>query len=119
MGGACQFCGATQPLEFDCHPVPETSHHFMPWPQRIRFYWQQFLKGNLRLLCKRCHLVETAKMNSKCAHVSFKRLRPSPFVLLSVPRPQLKCVESALAALGVPVVIHSVASEYMEVGRTG
>jgi hypothetical protein len=72
MGGVCQMCPATQPLEFDCYPVPETSHHFMPWPQRIRFYWQQHLKGNLRLLCRKCHLRQTAIHNSKGSKLTWE-----------------------------------------------
>src|ERR1700689_223642 len=65
LGGRCSKCAATHPLEFDCYPVPETSHHFMPWPQRIRFYWQQHLAGNLRGLCKPCHTRATSILNSK------------------------------------------------------
>jgi 5-methylcytosine-specific restriction endonuclease McrA len=65
MGGACQFCGTPQSLEFDVHPMADTSHHFFDSARRMRFYWQMKLIGNLRLLCRKCHLSETAKMNSK------------------------------------------------------
>ena len=105
MGGKCQACCATQALEFDCYPVPETSHHFMPWPRKIRFYFEQFFKGNLRLLCKRCHLRETAVMNSKVRHVSFTKFESLPYAVLCVPRQQLLAAQTILSASGVPAVI--------------
>lgn len=65
LGNRCSQCGAVTALEFDCYPVPESSHHLMDWPRRIAFYWQQHLLGNLRLLCKRCHVRATAILNCK------------------------------------------------------
>ena len=56
LGAKCVQCGATHQLELDCWPLPETSHHFMPMPERVRFYWRMHQVGNIRLLCKSCHV---------------------------------------------------------------
>jgi hypothetical protein len=69
MGGKCAKCSATENLEFDCYPVAESSHHNMSWPVRIRFYWKQFGLSNLRLMCKRCHVIATALQASKASGV--------------------------------------------------
>ena len=102
MGGACQLCCTTQSLEFDCYPVPETSHHFMPSPMRIRFYWQQFRQRNLRLLCKSCHVRETAKMNSKFIGVHARLLSATPAVVFSVSPVWASLARKVLAASAVP-----------------
>ena len=60
LGGRCSRCGCTESLEFDCIVPVGSAHHFMPWPQRIRFYWQQHLNGNLQLLCSVCHRQQDA-----------------------------------------------------------
>lgn len=65
LGGCCQFCGSTNFLEFDFRGVNGEKHHFMPWPERIRWYWRQHLLGFVRLLCRRCHILVTHKENSK------------------------------------------------------
>jgi hypothetical protein len=109
MGGACQSCRTSESLEFDCYPVPDTAHHYFPSPQRMRFYWQQFLKNNLRLLCKRCHQIETAKMNSKSIHSSLRFFSPLPFLPIFVSRENFSRAQTALADGGVPFEVPSCA----------
>lgn len=65
LGGKCARCPRTENLHCDCITPQGAAHHFMPWPQRVRFYWQQHLKGNLQLLCPQCHVAKTAAENSK------------------------------------------------------
>lgn len=65
LGGKCNMCASTHSLEMDCIVPVGAAHHFMPWPQRIRFYWQQHLLRNLQLLCRRCHLKKTSHDNCK------------------------------------------------------
>jgi 5-methylcytosine-specific restriction endonuclease McrA len=65
LGGRCSQCSSTGPLEFDCIFPRGAYHHMLPWPARIRFYWQEHLVGNLQLLCRACHTRKTAADNSK------------------------------------------------------
>jgi len=65
LGGVCFACGCQDSLEFDCIAPRGRQHHLMSWPERIRFYWQEHLHGNLQLLCKRCHLRKTQMDNQK------------------------------------------------------
>lgn len=75
LGGKCARCPRTENLHCDCIEPQGYAHHFMPWPQRTRWYWQQHLKGNLQLLCPRCHIQKTCSENRKANGVR----RPHPF----------------------------------------
>lgn len=65
LGGKCARCPRTEHLDCDVIVSVGPAHHFMSYPERVRFYWQQHLKGNLQLLCKTCHLAKTTAENSK------------------------------------------------------
>jgi len=69
LGGKCATCPRTENLHCDCIIPQGCAHHFMPWPQRVRFYWQEHLKGNLQLLCPRCHIRKTTLENHKARGV--------------------------------------------------
>lgn len=72
LGGKCKMCPATDELEMDCITPQGSFHHYMPWPERVRFYWQQFLAGNLQALCQRCHRRKTALDNRNHKSLSTK-----------------------------------------------
>lgn len=75
LGGKCAKCPATTALEFDCIVPQGPAHKYMPWPARVRWYWQEFLRKNLQLLCRECHKEKTRIENSK-----FRRLTiPCPW----------------------------------------
>lgn len=65
MGGFCLNCGGVEALEFHVVSSLGAAHHFYPWPERIRFYQQQFLAANLQLLCKSCHQRVTSQSQRK------------------------------------------------------
>lgn len=65
MGCRCVRCSSFENLEFDCIVPTGHVHHGMEWPRRVRFYWQELLRGNLQLLCKTCHVRKTAEENCK------------------------------------------------------
>jgi hypothetical protein len=65
LGGCCRLCRSTHQLEFDVIAGVGSAHHFMDWPSRIRFYFQQHLLANLQILCKPCHLRKTIMSNHK------------------------------------------------------
>lgn len=69
LGGKCARCSRTENLHCDCILPQGFLHHFMPWPQRVRWYWQQHIKGNLQLLCPSCHIRKTTLENSKARGV--------------------------------------------------
>lgn len=66
LGGHCQSCSSTHKLEFHFHGFGGENHHFMPWPERIRWYWSRHLRGEVTLLCKLCHqkVTHTENRNS-------------------------------------------------------
>jgi|SRR5271170_3904759 len=66
LGGKCARCSKTENLEMDCIVSVGSEHHFMSWPERIRFYWQQHLQNNLQLLCPTCHHLKTFLENTRC-----------------------------------------------------
>lgn len=65
LGGVCLVCRVPDDLQFDCIAPRGHAHHLMSHPERIRFYWREFLAGNLQLLCRRCHLRKTQLQNAK------------------------------------------------------
>lgn len=68
LGSVCVSCQSTNKLHFDCIVPQGPAHHLMAWPERIRWYWQQHLLGNLQLLCPRCHLRKTQRDNRLRLH---------------------------------------------------
>jgi len=67
LGGKCVQCGEIEDLQFDCIVPQGPAHKFMPWPRRIRWYWCEHLRGNLQLLCPKCHTYKTTRENQKGA----------------------------------------------------
>lgn len=65
MGGQCVHCPETSFLQFHCKERRGGEHHRLQWEARIRFYWLEFGKGNLELLCPACHTRQTLLENSK------------------------------------------------------
>ena len=59
LGGKCSRCKSTMGLEFDCILPAGAEHHGLGSAARIRFYRGEHAKGNLQLLCARCHNVKT------------------------------------------------------------
>lgn len=51
LGGACEACGTTEDLQFDCIEPCGHEHHEMEWSQRASFYRKQHKARNLQLLC--------------------------------------------------------------------
>ena len=91
LGGRCRCCSATACLEFDCIIPRGRTHHLMPWPERVRFYWQEQLVGNLQLLCKPCHQRKTAldllKARPSVTAIGLSRLLVSPVRVQFLPAP--------------------------------
>jgi 5-methylcytosine-specific restriction endonuclease McrA len=59
MGGVCCHCGSGENLEFDCIVPTGDYHHKLGVKSRVSFYRQQWLCGNLQLLCRPCHEIKT------------------------------------------------------------
>jgi hypothetical protein len=57
LGRECKACGAARQLTFDCvKPDGAKRHHgAMSWRQRMNFYWAEFERGNLQVLCLGCN----------------------------------------------------------------
>lgn len=61
LGGYCKLCGATKNLEFD-HVVPiDWTPSAKSQSQRAAEYKREFAKGNLQILCSKCHGKKTAE----------------------------------------------------------
>jgi hypothetical protein len=59
LGGVCSVCGGTENIEFHLrYELPDTSLIVATkwWPERMRFYLQQYRDGNLLMRCQRCNL---------------------------------------------------------------
>jgi hypothetical protein len=80
LGGRCRSCGEIEDLQFDCISPRGPAHKLMPWPARIRWYWQEHLRGNIQLLCPRCHVRKTCFENQKGPRF----LSPLPSALHSI-----------------------------------
>jgi 5-methylcytosine-specific restriction endonuclease McrA len=78
MGSRCAVCGATGTLHFDCIQRQGPAHHYMPLPERTRYYEKQHSLKNLQLLCPRCHSQKTAAENARLRR---PHLRPVARVL--------------------------------------
>lgn len=59
LGGHCARCGETRHLQFDLKASDGGFHHGLSWPQRQLYYMTEFGRGNLQLLCPRCHTAKT------------------------------------------------------------
>ena len=65
LGMKCAQCGSKdyRKLEFDVIIPQGGKHHKMEWSWRMSFYYQQFRKNNLQLLCGQkvgsCHNKKT------------------------------------------------------------
>jgi len=56
LGQRCAWCDRrTSTLEFDVIDSSDETHHRFEWSARISFYRKMNARGNLQLLCKRCH----------------------------------------------------------------
>lgn len=55
MGGCCCRCRNGAYLEMDCIKPMGAEHHLVGSQKRIQFYELEFERGNLQLLCQRCH----------------------------------------------------------------
>jgi len=58
LGKKCRVCGETNDLEFDCIEPVGSFHHGKSTDYRATFYWNQFRKGNLQLLCAKTNAVK-------------------------------------------------------------
>lgn len=54
LGGRCSCCGSTRRLCFFRPRGGATGVQRLSIYARLRFYWTQFLAGNLELVCRRC-----------------------------------------------------------------
>jgi len=70
LGGICARCSKTERLQFDCIEPRGKEHHGKSLYDRMRFYMQEFRRGNLQLLCTPCHQL---KSKGDKADMSFKR----------------------------------------------
>jgi 5-methylcytosine-specific restriction endonuclease McrA len=55
MGGVCEICGSDYKLEFDHKNWREWKLEKVNYLKRIRIYWEEYRRGELRLLCKECN----------------------------------------------------------------
>ena len=55
MGGRCERCGETEKLEFHDKLGRGSKHHALGSAARIRWYREEWNKGNIELLCEMCH----------------------------------------------------------------
>ena len=55
LGNVCKHCKATGKLHFDCVYPQGHAHHQMGSRDRIIFYEREHKRGNIQLLCARCH----------------------------------------------------------------
>lgn len=55
LGYTCKKCGAEDNLEFDCIIPQGGAHHKYDTSHRMCFYWREYRKGNLQILCSKCH----------------------------------------------------------------
>ena len=61
LGGYCKLCGVIKDLEFD-HVIPiDWIPSAKSQSQRAAEYRREFRKGNLQILCKKCHAKKTAE----------------------------------------------------------
>jgi hypothetical protein len=59
LGGQCARCSAHEHLQFDCVRSQGGAHHEMQWRDRLRFYEREISRGNVQLLCPKCHVKKT------------------------------------------------------------
>lgn len=56
LGSKCCDCGTTEKLSLDCdEPQGDAHHRKMGWDCRMRFYWREYYRGNLKLRCLICN----------------------------------------------------------------
>lgn len=61
LGYCCKECGREEELEFDCIEPQGDKHHKLDTERRMIFYWRQHEKGNIQILCERCHTKKSAE----------------------------------------------------------
>jgi hypothetical protein len=59
LGGKCARCQETHHLQFDCITSTGPAHHGLNWRDRLAFYAREHERGNLQLLCPKCHVQKT------------------------------------------------------------
>jgi len=55
MGGRCERCGSTDKLEFHDRLERGAEHHGLGSAGRYRWYKAEWTRGNIELICERCH----------------------------------------------------------------
>lgn len=78
LGGKCANCPRTENLHCDCIVPQGAAHHLLPWPERVRFYWKEHLRGNLQLMCPACHMQKTMIDNRKAGGLRKQHQIPHP-----------------------------------------
>lgn len=61
LKGKCARCPETTDLQFDCIKPTGPAHHKMFSDARLKFYQFQLDRGNLQLLCGKCHTAKTTQ----------------------------------------------------------
>ena len=79
LGGKCSRCPAVSALEFDCVVPQGPAHHRLDFPAKIRWYWQEYSRGNLQLLCRACHQRKTVEENRKVRAATRYTMITMPF----------------------------------------
>jgi hypothetical protein len=63
LGGKCSRCGAGAPFEMHLIKSDGGKHHQMNGADRVYFYAEQSVSGNVELLCVACHRGLTLQAN--------------------------------------------------------
>ena len=61
LGERCARCSLPFDLEFDCIQPNGPAHHGKSFCDRIRFYVREHQRGNLQLLCVKCHQLKSVQ----------------------------------------------------------
>ncbi len=65
VGGAfCRHCGGREDLTFDCIEPKGDMHGRGKSPSdRMDYYWKEYLRGNVQVLCRTCNSRKGTKRN--------------------------------------------------------
>jgi hypothetical protein len=63
LGGRCQRCREIADLTVDVLRASDTRHHGMSPAQRVSYYWREYRRGNLRILCAGCHAQDAGRQD--------------------------------------------------------
>jgi len=55
LGPVCARCHTTEDLTFDCITPQGDEHHSKDTASRMRFYFRQFHRDNVQVLCQKCN----------------------------------------------------------------